>query len=157
MVPGTPKGDVYSFGIILYEMHTRHGPFGEIGMTPMECLRKVLQPHDFSTPFRFVQKFIFKYSFDEKCFNLKCIQSQLYDCFSSGGQFGNPAKKTVIHKKKTEKQKSFITRQQDPFGHSPADFFFLSPQNLLKISQLTSGTETSLWYSRERLLFVILQ
>lgn len=52
MVPGTTKGDVYSFGIILYEMHTRHGPFGETGITPMECLRKVLQPNDSATPFR---------------------------------------------------------------------------------------------------------
>lgn len=52
VVPGTPKGDVYSFGIVLYEIHTRHGPFGETGMTSMECLHKVLQPTDPSLPFR---------------------------------------------------------------------------------------------------------
>lgn len=55
MVPGTPKGDIYSFGIILYEIHTRHGPFGETGISVMECLKKVLQPHDFGHPFRYGQ------------------------------------------------------------------------------------------------------
>uniref|UniRef100_A0A182YC47 Guanylate cyclase n=1 Tax=Anopheles stephensi TaxID=30069 RepID=A0A182YC47_ANOST len=51
-VPGTPKGDVYSFGIVLYEIFTRRGPFGEIECTPMECLKRVLNPLDPNTPFR---------------------------------------------------------------------------------------------------------
>ena len=31
---GTSKGDVYSFAIILYEIHGRAGPYGDIDMSP---------------------------------------------------------------------------------------------------------------------------
>lgn len=54
LVPGTQKGDSYSFGIVLYEIHTRRGPFGETGFTPMECLRRVLQIPATGCPYRLI-------------------------------------------------------------------------------------------------------
>uniref|UniRef100_T1ITS9 Guanylate cyclase n=1 Tax=Strigamia maritima TaxID=126957 RepID=T1ITS9_STRMM len=49
---GTQKGDVYSFAIILYEIHCRQGPFGTIDMTPQEILKRVIDGTDAGTPFR---------------------------------------------------------------------------------------------------------
>ena len=43
---GSQKGDVYSFALILYEMHGRKGPFGDLGLTNTEILRRVLYPGD---------------------------------------------------------------------------------------------------------------
>ena len=31
---GTPRGDVYSFAVLLYEIYGRDGPYGDTGLTP---------------------------------------------------------------------------------------------------------------------------
>ncbi|GBM93806.1 Receptor-type guanylate cyclase Gyc76C [Araneus ventricosus] len=48
---GTQKGDVYSFGIILYEIMARSGPFGQTDKTPSEIIKCVMR-RDRNPPFR---------------------------------------------------------------------------------------------------------
>ncbi|GFQ82470.1 guanylate cyclase 32E [Trichonephila clavata] len=48
---GTQKGDVYSFAIILYEIITRNGPYGQIDKTPSEIIKCVMR-RDRNPPFR---------------------------------------------------------------------------------------------------------
>ncbi|KAL6448488.1 hypothetical protein ACFW04_000413 [Cataglyphis niger] len=45
------RGDVYSFGIILYEIQGRHGPFGITELSAAEILKKIIA-RDSGTPFR---------------------------------------------------------------------------------------------------------
>ncbi|XP_071960361.1 guanylate cyclase 32E-like isoform X2 [Antedon mediterranea] len=49
---GSPKGDVYSFGILLYEITLRDGPFGNSRFSPPEIIQKVEFPLDNTNPFR---------------------------------------------------------------------------------------------------------
>lgn len=41
---GSPKGDIYSFAIILYEIIGRRGPFGPTGFEPKEIIERVKRP-----------------------------------------------------------------------------------------------------------------
>ncbi|XP_022917688.1 guanylate cyclase 32E [Onthophagus taurus] len=47
---GSQKGDVYSFGIILYELYGRQGPFGNSSLSSAEILNRII--HCVSVPFR---------------------------------------------------------------------------------------------------------
>ncbi|XP_041362492.1 guanylate cyclase 32E-like [Gigantopelta aegis] len=38
---GTPKGDVYSFALILYDIHGRNGPWGNTNLAPEEIVARV--------------------------------------------------------------------------------------------------------------------
>lgn len=49
---GTQKGDVYSFGIILFELHNRHGPYGKSSLTTAEVLKKIVNCSNSLTPYR---------------------------------------------------------------------------------------------------------
>lgn len=71
---GTQKGDSYSFGIVLYEMHTRRGPFGETGLTALQCLQRVLNVDDQLYPYRPSLQPL-ETSFD-------CVREILKECWS---------------------------------------------------------------------------
>lgn len=50
---GTPKGDVYAFAIIMYEIVIRKGPFGQTAYEPKEIVDLVKKlPSDGDAPFR---------------------------------------------------------------------------------------------------------
>ncbi|XP_043253868.1 guanylate cyclase 32E [Colletes gigas] len=46
------RGDVYSFGIVLYELQGRHGPFGFTDLSDSEILKKVIAREPEVKPFR---------------------------------------------------------------------------------------------------------
>ncbi|XP_059618023.1 guanylate cyclase 32E-like [Phlebotomus argentipes] len=55
---GTQKGDVYSFGVLLYEIIGRNGPWGETQMTKEEIIHKVRSPANgtyYRPPLRFLE------------------------------------------------------------------------------------------------------
>ncbi|XP_013384336.1 guanylate cyclase 32E [Lingula anatina] len=49
---GTPKGDVYSFAIILFEVHARNGPWGDAKMPPQDIIEHVKSTSNVTEPFR---------------------------------------------------------------------------------------------------------
>lgn len=49
---GTQKGDVYSFGIVLYEIFGRAGPWGKTDLTPADIINEVKKETNNDRPFR---------------------------------------------------------------------------------------------------------
>lgn len=63
---GTQKGDIYSFGILLYAIHGRQGPFGFTPLSTNDILKKVTEYAPPLPPFRsssFDNYYIFSFSF----------------------------------------------------------------------------------------------
>ncbi|KAL3876609.1 hypothetical protein ACJMK2_034431 [Sinanodonta woodiana] len=48
---GTQQGDVYSFAIIVYEIYCRRGPYGDIDLSPVEIVSRVMKQNS-EIPFR---------------------------------------------------------------------------------------------------------
>lgn len=53
---GTQKGDVYSFAIIFYEMHARHGAYDALGLSTHEVISRLVAGT--TPPFRSVFKLL---------------------------------------------------------------------------------------------------
>ncbi|XP_034230104.1 receptor-type guanylate cyclase Gyc76C [Thrips palmi] len=49
---GSQKGDVFAFGVVLYEIQGRHGPYGDCALAVDEVLRRVLHPEPGQPPYR---------------------------------------------------------------------------------------------------------
>ncbi|XP_038064178.1 receptor-type guanylate cyclase Gyc76C-like [Patiria miniata] len=49
---GTQKADVYAFGILLFEIILRNGPYGNCPLSPKEIVDRVTYPLDTTQPFR---------------------------------------------------------------------------------------------------------
>ncbi|XP_068209435.1 guanylate cyclase 32E-like [Palaemon carinicauda] len=72
---GTQKGDVYSFAIILYEVHGRQGPWGRTDQNPVVIIRQVMtRPAPNTPPFRPPLNAL------EGC--LDCIRTVLSECWA---------------------------------------------------------------------------
>ncbi|XP_055934070.1 guanylate cyclase 32E-like [Argiope bruennichi] len=70
---GTQKGDIYSFGIILYEIISRKGPYGHISMTPSEIIKCVIRK-DHDPPFR--------PKVAKLCGSFDCVISCMQECWA---------------------------------------------------------------------------
>ncbi|GFV59913.1 guanylate cyclase 32E [Trichonephila clavipes] len=70
---GTQKGDIFSFGIILYEIISRKGPYGPTSMTPSEIIKCVIRK-DHNPPFRPRAA--------KLCGSFDCVISCMQECWS---------------------------------------------------------------------------
>lgn len=44
-IGGSSNGDIYAFGLVLYELHTRKGPFGPDAPQPRSLLPRIATAH----------------------------------------------------------------------------------------------------------------
>ncbi|XP_045101245.1 guanylate cyclase 32E-like [Portunus trituberculatus] len=72
---GTQKGDVYSFAIILYEIHVRHGPWGTTDQSPLSVIRLVMAGPQGST-------FPVRPSLEAMESSLDCVRVVLTECWA---------------------------------------------------------------------------
>ncbi|XP_046653495.1 guanylate cyclase 32E-like isoform X2 [Daphnia pulicaria] len=70
---GTQKGDIYSFGILLYAIHGRQGPFGFTPLSTSDILKKVTEHAPPLPPFRPQMEAL------ENC--LDCVCTVMVECW----------------------------------------------------------------------------
>ncbi|XP_026479460.1 guanylate cyclase 32E-like [Ctenocephalides felis] len=83
---GSQKGDVYSFGLILYEIHTRKGPYGENNMSFDETIYRLINSSQNGEPYRPPLEPL-ENSFD-------CVRECLMECWNENPEL-RPDFKTI--------------------------------------------------------------